>query len=155
MAQTAAGTQTRFALDEDRARQWLQASAGDSLSTPYDPGRAPAIDPDWQPRGDSEGNAVWELVSHAATAGIITSPGGARVDFSYCEDSDGPVYRWLVFPDSDLELTTAADDIGFIGDYDNHDLSGFDAAISVLREAVQQGNVMLGHLDAYIARLPR
>lgn len=143
---TTTTTAPRFALDEDRAAEYVT--------------RTPA---DHKPGDVACERWTRLLVHHAVDEGIIIDPlhdgeretlaweftGGATYD-------DGDGYRWLLHvttvpnPDDYMTLASPAADMALLAD----GRTGPGAALEVLREAVLAGNVMAGELARYVAALP-
>ena len=145
MTETTSTTAARFTLDEDKAREWLASDDG------------PGWDEDFSPaRDDGEGNSTYLLVTDALDAGIITDThrpegadnGCAALAWEFIADGDGDGYRWLFYTDGTGEPLLASwhESMGHLGD--GYDGTGAEAALAVLREAVEAGNRLAGQAAA-------
>lgn len=147
----------RFTLDETRAREWLarvvracEAELHGDREDPQPSGELPEISADWEPRAYEEESTVYLLVRLAGDAGIITAPDGMELDFRYSDDSDGGHYCFHVGVGPRVELASYIQEMRKLGD---HDATGTEAALSILREAVQKANNTLDGLAELIAGL--
>jgi hypothetical protein len=147
----------RFTLDETHARQWLARAVsayeaesrgdGDTLQ----PGeKLPEITADWEPRAYEQESTVYLLVRLAGETGIIAAPDQMELDFRYSDDSDGGYYCFHIGVGPRLQLASYSEEMRKLGD---HDATGIDAALSILREAVQKANYTLDDLAELIAGL--
>jgi hypothetical protein len=143
-----------FTLDEGKAREWLTANvAQHERWIGGEDADAPAVDigEDWQTTDDSECPHVPNLLDEALFAGVITQPDGASLAFDAdCRLGD-PGYQWLVLlgeQEDSFMLAGSHDDVRYLGDAEAH---GVEAALSVLREGVSEGNALLASLDRYVA----
>jgi hypothetical protein len=148
MTEAATRVQTRFALDEDTTRAWLAAGTGADFMDHMAAGNTlPEIDPGWIP-GTSEQDAIGGLLAAAQAHGVIAAPAGVHVALEV--DGGGEGYRWFVYlrHGSEQRLTLASTfvDAAVIG---RAGTSGADAAVGVLREAVDSANECLNGLFAY------
>lgn len=158
---TTTETAARFTLDEERAREWLAHSVthyetGKCDREPACTGELADLGEDWNPRGtDEETVTLTTLVYDAQHEGIITGPGRASVEYADTSDESEAGYRWEVWtrPESGpwLTLTGHYEKAWHIGE---PDLTGADAALAILREAVSTANGVLDDLDRYSAAQP-
>jgi hypothetical protein len=154
-------TDTRFHLNENDARDWIPAQivafeTGNTATTEQ-PMTSP-FNREWDARHD-DGEPVpagtkdaASLVHDAMGYELITGPPGMSIDLeAIADDGDGPGYRWLVRIDRSpvhLELVGLFEQSRHLGAPDA--TPGAGSALSVLREAVEQANYILGYLDAYV-----
>lgn len=149
----------RFTLDEDKARAWLERAVakyeyengdGDEPEDSEENGELPDIGANWEAHEYEQENTVYLLVRLAGDRGIITAPAGMDLDFRYSDDSDGGFYCFHVGLAKDIfaELASYSEEMRKIGD---RDATGLDAAMAVLREAVDKANYTLAELDKYVA----
>jgi hypothetical protein len=143
----------RFALDEDKARDWVpKCVALCEEGTRPDPGVtvAETLGENYDPRSYDDHGTTGELLSAAHAAAVVTGPGEILWDF-LADDSGDVGYRWMVdvTDPATLRLADLYEDLRHLGDPEAADTT--EAALSVLREAVQAGNSLLAKLDAYCA----
>ena len=144
----------QFTLDEAKARKWLTANVaqyerwagGEDIGAP-----AVEIGGDWHAADDRECMDVANLVEEAVNAGILTQPEGRELEFEAdCRIGD-PGYQWLVLLGGQVDsfmLAGPHEDVRYLGDAGAR---GVEAALSVLREGVSEGNALLSNLDRYVA----
>lgn len=149
----------RFALDEDKAREWL------ALSVEHFEGRKDAeagttadIGADWNPGGDfrwdGDASEITAMLWNAQDQGVISKPDGWAIEWDDCSDENGIGYRWEVWHDKyhGPRLSGHYEKGWGIGDQDA--APGAEMALSVLNEAVRCANSLLDDLDAYVSSLP-
>jgi hypothetical protein len=147
----------RFTLDETRAAAWLaravtahDADLRGDTGTPPPGEELPEITTGWEPRAYGEENTVYLLIRLAADAGVITAPDDMELDFRYSGDDDGGFYCFHVGLGSSVALASYSQEMRKLGD---GDALGTDAAMSILREAVETANYTLDGLAELIAGL--
>jgi hypothetical protein len=146
-------TTQRFTLDEAKAQEWLQRAVAAYERTLYgdDPVTGeilPEITEDWQP-GDCDSDIdICNLVRDAILAGIITRPANGEIDFEYIHDPDEDWYRFLVGFWPGLAVASPVTEMRKLAD---PCVTGADAALAILREAVTTANGVLDGLDEYVA----
>jgi hypothetical protein len=143
-----------FTLDEAKAYKWLtrhmtaisktgQAASGKEFTA--------GIGLQWRASDDGAITDVSDLVHDAVTNGYIACPPGVNVDFDViADDGDGPGYRWFVTVNrapAYLTLASLHEEACHLGD--PHAGPGVSSAFAVLREALDQANLLLAQLDAY------
>lgn len=143
----------RFTLDEDQAREWLARivafwKMGCDLDDDGAP--VPAISPRWDPRVPGEETDVWRLVRAAAEADVIGCPPGMDVDFVSTETENGAYYHYVVDVTKTVTLQSYGSEIRKLGD---PEAVGVEAALSILREAVNRSNHAVELLAALFAQL--
>jgi hypothetical protein len=150
------GTQViagRFGLDDNAARGFLARSLRRFRGETAREGESWALEPGWNPGSlpDWEGGLVRDLIEQAVDAGVITLPGGAArtglvVDVS--EDGDW-LYQWRIsLPGDDWSFTLGNTDLLAVQPAAGHSPAptrgkGSRAALAVLREAADAGNLVL------------
>ena len=156
-----------FALDEDAARAWL-ADPGDLLddmsawSNDEDPGAFPVA---WDPREDEDHTSdVTHLLRRATEERVLrTSRPGASLAFVL--DADATGYHWqalipAVGVDPRDDVATVLDSLRLASTWEETrtltgpELTGVDAAVAVLREAVDVGNALAARLAEHAAPKP-
>lgn len=147
-----------FIVNEETAREWLTrvmvASELGDLAPDYatSPQAERCIDLAWRPRDPGQEDAVSWLIARAQEqAGVVSHPDGAEVSIGYVDDGDDWCYQLFLTVNSPLLLMLAAPprEISLLGG--DAQSSGIDAAIAVLREAMQAGNVLVEQLTAFIS----
>ncbi|BCL28511.1 hypothetical protein ACFFS2_30765 [Streptomyces aurantiacus] len=147
-----------FSFHEEVARAWLtelvvayevDASFGGDVSE-YSTD-SPPIGMAWDPRQPGEEDGVSLLVKAAQTAGVIGNPGETTITFEFVDDGDEGVYRWLldIVDPSPLKVATLSEAMAVLGEPDLN-RAGIEAAVAVLREAVQAANHLAHQLSDYI-----
>ena len=134
----------RFTLDEEKAREWIaRAIRGEVAQDDYE------IYEGYCPQEDYESGTATEQLVNAAQPDVITGPGTVEFDFSASTFGDVG-YVWVVRPEgSHLKLASLFAELRHCGDSEAK--RGEEAALGVLREAVEAANSILDDLDAYIA----
>lgn len=147
-----------FTLDEEAARAWLTelvvayevdaSFGGDVFEYSAD---SPPIGMAWDPRQPGEEDGVTLLVKAAQAAGVIGSPEEMTITFEFVDDGDEGVYRWLldITAPSPLKVATLSEAMAVLGEPDLH-RAGIEAAVAILREAVQEANHLVHQLSDYI-----
>jgi hypothetical protein len=134
-------TPQRFVLDEAQARAWLTEQQVNDEDFDVD------IPANWEPRLlDSEDNSVYDLLWQAGERHIVTGP--APLEYVFADDSDGGMYWFTVSLKDGPRLASMYQEARKIG---APDVTGIDAAIAVLQEAVSLGNEVLITLEKYVA----
>lgn len=154
---------SRFALDEDRARQWIaDAIARTEGERPDRPGDSalPCIESDYSAAMDDEyGSSTHELVSAALAAEIITDADPADwPELAFCyEPYDGTSsgYRWQIDlgDGAGVQVSGGFREMRDLGQCEGQP-EGAELALAVLREATEAGNEIMAGLGRYIAALP-
>lgn len=145
---------TRFTFDDTTAALWLE-----DVTRAPEPGiQQFTLPPAWQPAAD-DSNLAGELVDLAQSMGVITAEGAipARIAWELASDDGSEAcYRWLVdVGERCLTLAGATDNILHLG-LESAFIdrpAGPEAAMAVLREAVQEANLLLTRLDGLLADL--
>lgn len=145
---TAAESPARFALDQTKAAEFIAQAIARYEDGAQPDDTLPDIGTSYRPRDYDEHGETFSLVAAARDLGAITGPGS--VDFDFC-GGDGDVgYTWVTWTGS-LKLASFYEELSHLGDAD---AEGAEAAMSVLREAVESANSLLDDLDRYVASLP-
>lgn len=147
-----------FTLHEEAARAWLtelvvayevDASFGGDVSECS--ADSPPLGMAWDPRQPGEEDGVTLLVKAAQAAGVIGNPEEMTITFEFVDDGDEGVYRWLldIADPSPLKVSTPSEAMAVLGEPDLH-RAGIEAAVAILREAVQAANHLVHQLSDYI-----
>lgn len=151
-----------FILDEEAARDWVTslvvayelADLDASMSIP-ETGSALQLGMDWQPREPGQEDVVSALIRQAQRQpGVLAHPENAQVAIEFLDDGDDWCYHFLLHISAPVAvtLTSAPKEVGHLGD----DLAfGVDAAVGVLREAVQTADELLERLNAFVKAATR
>lgn len=150
-----------FVLNEQIAREWLTRMmlAGElgDLAPDYatSPETETYIGLAWRPRDPGQEDAVAWLIGQAQEAGVVFHPDWAEVSIGYVDDGNDWCYQFFLTVNSPLTLTLAAQprEMSLLGG--DAVSSGVNAAIAVLQEAVEVGNVLVGQLTAFISATTR
>jgi hypothetical protein len=135
----------RFRLDEAKARALIARALEryedneDGDEPNYETLRLPE---GWEPRDADETDTVYDLVYAAGACGAIVAPKGAEpLEFQFMDDSDGGVYQYRVeLRGANLRLVSGIEEYHHIG---MPGMSGTEAAMAILNEAVEQANYVL------------
>lgn len=148
----------RFTLDDDKARDWIAAGIEMTDCRAVHDEMLPAIGSAFGISADS-GSEVWELVSRALVAGVITdaaaAPGDLALYFDFVPyDGETTGYHWALSMDGTGGLTarSAFSEMGYLGQGTGDRLRGAELALAVLREAAEAGNQIARGLAAYVAQ---
>ncbi|MEX3102054.1 MULTISPECIES: hypothetical protein [unclassified Streptomyces] len=142
-----------FTLNEEKASDWLtDLVVSWEIALAFDEDwddTLPAIDPDWNPLEPGEADTVYHLVRAAQHSGMITSPQDALITFEAIGDGHGGVFHWFLdFREpTPLRLATLAEAMDRLGDSETY---GVDAAMAVLRDAVEAANLLAQRLSDHI-----
>lgn len=157
MSEQTTTTARRFTLDEGKVREWLDKVVKAAEYALYGDGEDPApgedlpeITVDWNPMSPGNEIDISSLVRCAANSDIIGCPGDLDLDFEYSDDDDGGYYRFLVYVNASLMLTSYATEMRKLAGA-RDELRGIPAALAILDEAVTVANRQLACLDAYVA----
>jgi hypothetical protein len=147
----------RFQLDEEKAREWLGRIVAAYPDEAEDVSEdAPVFGADWHSRGDDAEWTAERLIRGAQEDGIIVCPDGMDVYFVYVEDGDGGSYHFTVDighgTANRVSLATHGYEMRKLGDPE--DVTGVEAALSILDEAVSFSNSALDRLSALFAAQP-
>jgi hypothetical protein len=82
-------------------------------------------------------------VTLAGQAGIITSPAGMEVEFRQSDDAHGAYYWFQLGVGPEVELASPVRELHTLCD---SSLTGIEAALSILHQAVAAANEMLDRL---------
>jgi hypothetical protein len=147
-----------FVLHEETARAWLtelvvayevDASFGGDVSVHS--ADSPPIGMAWNPRQPGEEDGAYLLAKAAQTAGVVGKPEEMTITFDFVDDGGEGVYRWLldIAAPSPLKLATLTEAMAVLGEPELH-RAGIDAAVAILREAVQSANHLVHQLSDYV-----
>ncbi|WP_405956932.1 hypothetical protein [Streptomyces phaeochromogenes] len=147
-----------FVFHEEAARAWLtelvvayevDASFGGDASVHS--ADSPPIGMAWDPQQLGEEDGVSLLVKAAQGTGMVGRPEGMTVTFEFVGDGDEGVYRWLldILDPSPLKVATLSESMAVLGEPDLHQ-AGIEAAVAILREAVQAANHLVHQLSDYV-----
>jgi hypothetical protein len=142
-----------FALKEELAWEWImRAIVSHEMSDIRDPiaRDLPPIGMTWKPRDVGEEDATFLLIRNAQEAGVLTAPAHVELDFEFIDDGDGGYFRYLLHVDEPARLIVAAatEEMRHLGD---RDAAGIDAALAILREAADAGNLLYEQLSTFIS----
>jgi hypothetical protein len=146
-----------FILHEEEARDWLtdlvvahEVGIGFGDESPVPSADSPPIAMVWRPRDPGEEDSVFLLIRAAQDAGVVTSPEETIISFEFIDDGDEGVFRWLldIVTPTPLKLATMSEAMAALGE---PQASGVEAAIAILREAVQAANLLVQQLSDYVA----
>lgn len=143
-----------FTLDRDVATSWfgriLKARAGDTEAAARLADFSPDFSPEWDPRAIRSEHEVYLLVRTAQKCGVVNAPHPAQVEFEYREGGEAGRYQWIVTTPHTppLRLASDAEDMCDLGD---PDARGTEAALGVLKEAVETANQLVADLAAHVA----
>lgn len=151
-----------FTLNEDIARDWatdiIVANEFAGLEDSIDSAQAEPLSQlhlAWRPREPGQEDVISSLI-HCAhhQPDVLTHPENAETAIEFVDDGDDWAYRFLLRISDPAPVTLASPtaEVCRIGD---NSTWGIDAAIGILREAVQAANVLLGQLDAFVAAATR
>ena len=141
-----------FEVDEASARvelaRLIAARDSDDDETPEAGDDVPGIGSTWQPGQYDQADNVRRLVRYAADNGIIVKPAGMDIGFVLIDDESEPHYFYSVGIGPAVTLESAWLRLRKLG---NPDVTGLQAALHVLREAVAYANTALAGLAALLA----
>ncbi|QNP75003.1 hypothetical protein IAG44_40050 [Streptomyces roseirectus] len=144
---------TPFTLHEKKAYDWLidlVVSWEIALSFDEDWDETlPGIDPDWNPLELGETDTVHLLVRAAQQNGMITSPPDTLLTFEAIGSGHEWVFHWFldIHEPTPLRLATPAEGMSRLGDLE---VRGVEAAMAVLRVAVEAANLLAQQLSDHI-----
>ncbi|MFC4463993.1 hypothetical protein ACFPH6_05350 [Streptomyces xiangluensis] len=147
-----------FVLHEEAARVWLaelvvayevDASFGGDVSARG--ADSSPIGMVWDPRQPGGEDGVSLLVTAAQGAGMVGKPEEMTITFEFVDDGDEGVYRWLldIVAPKPLKVATLSEALGALGEPEVHRV-GIEAAVAILREAVQAANHLVHQLSDYV-----
>jgi len=142
-----------FSLNEEAAWIWLINTVFEyesGVDTGLDTGERPPIGVAWHPREVGEEDTTFLLIRGAQEGDVLTAPPGVELDFEFIDDGDGGYYRYLLCIHEPAPLITASDaeEMRRLGE---RDATGIDAALAILREAVDAGNSTYRQLSTFVA----
>ena len=151
-----------FILDEEAARDWVTslivayelADLDASMSLPVAKS-APQLGMDWRPREPGQEDVVSALICQAQRQpGVLTHPENAEVSIEFVDDGDDWCYHFLLHISAPVPvtLTSAPKEVSRLGDDSTF---GVDAAVGILREAVQTADELLERLNAFVKAATR
>jgi hypothetical protein len=113
------------------------------------------IDLAWRPRDPGQEDTVSWLIGRAHETGVVSQPDGAQVTIGYVDDGNDWCYQFFLTVNAPLLLTLAAQprEMSLLGG--DTVSSGVNAAITVLQEAVEVGNVLVSQLTDFISAATR
>ncbi|MDF2258358.1 hypothetical protein [Streptantibioticus ferralitis] len=144
-------------MNDDLARDWLtnlivayEIGEDFGASSPMVSAHTPPLKMAWTPQDPGEEDSVHLLIRAAQTDGVVTGPQAVNLKFEYVDDGDEGYYRFLlhITTPTSLTLATLSEGIAMLGEPDT---SGIEAALSILREAVQAANLLLQQLSEFVA----
>jgi hypothetical protein len=151
-----------FTLNEDIARDWVtniivahELSDLENSASSEQLGPLPQLDLAWQPREPGQEDVISSLINCAHhQPGVLTRPENAETAIEFVDDGDDWAYRFLLRISAPAPVTLASPtaEVCRLGDDSTW---GIDAAIGILREAVQAADALLGQLDAFVAAATR
>ncbi|MFF1679468.1 hypothetical protein ACFVYG_25975 [Streptomyces sp. NPDC058256] len=139
------------------ARNWLtelvvahEVGMGFGEDSPVRSPNSPSIGMVWGPRDPGEEDSVFLLVRAAQEASMVTNPDETTITFEYIEDGDQGVFRWFVdiVAPTPLKVATTSEAMAVLGEPQTF---GVDAAMAILRDAVQAANLLIQQLSDYVA----
>ncbi|MEV1083437.1 hypothetical protein AB0I98_35335 [Streptomyces sp. NPDC050211] len=147
-----------FVLHEEAAHAWLtqlvvayevDASFGGEVSVRS--ADSQPIGMAWDPRQPGEEDGVSLLVEAAQAAGVVGKPEEMTITFEFVDDGDEGTNCWLldIAVPSPLKVATLSEAMAVLGEPDLH-RAGIEAAVAVLREAVQAANLLVHQLSDYV-----
>jgi hypothetical protein len=147
-----------FALDEEATREWLTrlmvaCELGDlAPDDGADIQVRPCIDLAWRPRTPGQEDAVSWLIGQAQSqVGVLSHPEETKVTIGFVDDGDDWCYQFFLVVNLPLSLMLAArpQEISRLGS--DSAFNGIDAAVAVLREAMQAANALASQLTAFVS----
>lgn len=144
---------TRFVLDQAAASAFLARARRRWHGLPC-PAAPPsedwAADPRWNPRElpDDELPNLEALIVAAQEAGAITGPADWDIRLLITTDCDGVWYLWQAAGPPGMRFTPTSDIAENLLHIGEPETKGSRAALSILREAVEQANHILDALTA-------
>jgi hypothetical protein len=146
-----------FILNEGVARDWVTslvvayelADLDASMSIPQTES-ALQFGMDWRPREPGQEDVVSALICQAQRQpGVLARPENAQVAVEFVDDGDDWCYHFLLHINAPVSVTLASvpKEVSRLGD----DFAfGVDAAVEILREAVQTADELLERLNAFV-----
>jgi hypothetical protein len=148
----------RLTLDKARARNWLTAAV---TANQADLAAMPACEQEscgreqladitgsWQPGVVGEEDIIRQLVTLADQHGIIRSPYGMEVEFRQSDDTYGAYYWFQLGVGPEVELASPVRELRNLCDVS---LTGTEAALNILEQAVTTANEMLDGLARLVS----
>jgi hypothetical protein len=147
---------SRFKMDENAARDWLISAIVSREMEEFDSGiassRLPPIGLAWIPIAVGEEDTPSLLIRAAQEAGVLSCPPDMELRFELADDGDEGVYRFLLDVTAPAMLTVASRGKN-MRELAPNEVIGLEAAIRILREATEVGNLLCREL--WHSSLPR